>query len=192
MLLLVMNPWFILLRSIVIDYLFFRYVWYHSQCLFSIHDRARLLTMNKWVRYVSTSLIGKEPAQIRNGSWLNECPFQHWTIWNDGCFYTNLMERNGCIDGKGHGLSVEYWRSSCTFHIVYWGALGPGRGTTSVYFGITKFALFVEYFLSLSWGPSTNSIFFYFFQKCHLKDTNKICKRFHVEKLIGVCRTNID
>ena len=41
------------------------------------------------------------------------------------------------------------------------------------------FALFLEYSMSLLWGPNNNIIFCYC-QKCYLKDPNKIFKKFQV------------
>ena len=58
--------------------------------------------------------------------------------------------------------------------------------------GLHMFALSLEYFLSLPWGPSTN-IDFLLMSKYHLKDSNKSYKIFYVG-LKPECffRTNID
>ena len=46
--------------------------------------------------------------------------------------------------------------------------------------GLLMFALSLVYFLSLLLSPSTDTKFFYFCQKYHLKDTYKILKKIHV------------
>ena len=45
---------------------------------------------------------------------------------------------------------------------------------------LPMFALSLEYFMSLQWGPCTNIDLFIYVKKYHLKDTNKIFKKCHV------------
>ena len=73
-----------------------------------------------------------------------------------------------------------YAGSKWNLHTICWDAVGCEWGTISVYFRITYVCFIPSRLPVFAVSPSTNIKIFYFCQKCHLKDTYKIFKKFHV------------
>ena len=54
-----------------------------------------------------------------------------------------------------------YWRYRCNFSTVCWSAIGCEWGRPLFTLGLPMFALSLEYFLTLPWGPSTHIDFLF-------------------------------
>ena len=91
---------------------------------------------------------------------------------------THSVETPSLVDPQ---WNILYWRSKWTFHTFCLGAVGCEWRTTSVYFGVALFALWLVNFLFLLWAPSTNICFcFSFFPKAPFEGHTNLRKKWSV------------
>ena len=97
-----------------------------------------------------------------------------------GIYCCHSIESPSMVDPQWH-TCIWYWGSKWNLHTVCWGAVGYEWSGAQPLFtvGLLMFALSLVDFLSLLLSPSINIKTFNFCQKYHLKNTYKICKKFH-------------